>query len=297
MKKILIGFGAILASVCFTLPVKAENPKHLKQLREAKQCPKCDLSGADLSGADLSFAVLTGANLSGANLKGANLSNADLSRANLTKADLSYANLNKAYLTNANLHQSKFIGASLNNTAGLPIITAAVPLKPLKPLPLSNLSSSPTKVILPPLPKIRSLPKLPQSSRLPALPQPNFNTTFNAKPATSSYSRRIIKPINPAPIPSPITKKPANPNSSNAYPEKIKQAFMKGCSEQLKPEMQSNCSCMINKLEKKYTLAEFLEISFNLSEGRKPPASFIQIASECIAQPASAISYSFLISD
>ena len=296
MKKILIGFAAILASVCFTLPVKAENPKHLKQLRETKQCPKCDLSGADLSGADLSFAVLTGANLSGANLNGANLSNADLSRANLTKADLSYANLNKAYLTNANLHQSKFIGASLNNTAGLPIITAAVPLKPLKPLPLPNLSSSPTKVILPPLPKIRSLPKLPQSSRLPVLPQPNINTSFNAKPATSSYSRRIIKPINPAPIPSAITKKPANPNSSNAYPDKIKQAFIIGCSEQLKPEMQSNCSCMIIKVEKEYSLTEFLEISVDLSEGKQPPARFMQITFECVTQTTSVISRNLPIS-
>lgn len=296
MKKILIGFGTVVASLCLPLSVKAENPEHLKQLRETKQCPRCDLSGVDLSGTDLSFAVLTGANLSGANLNGANLSNADLTGANLTKADLSYANLNKAYLTNANLHQSKFIGASLNNTRGLPIITAAVPLTPLKPLPLPNLSPPPTKVILPPLPKIRSLPKLPQSSRLPVLPQPNFNTSFNAKPATSSYSRRILKPINPAPIPSPITKKPANSDSSNAYPDKIKQAFIKGCSEQLKPEMQSNCSCMINKVEKEYSLTEFMEISVDLSEGKQPPARFIQITFECVTQTTSVISRNLPIS-
>lgn len=278
MNKILIGWGVILTSVCLTLPVKAENPEHLKQLRETKQCHKCDLSGADLSGADLSFAVLTGANLTGANLTRANLSNADLSRANLTKADLSYANLNKAYLTNANLHQSKFIGASLNNTTGLPIITAAVPLKPIKPIPLPNFSPS-TKVELPPL------PKLPRSATLPVLPQPNFNSNFKPKP----LPRPLLKPIKSAPIPPLTSKKPVNPNSSSTYPDKIKQAFIKGCSEKLKPEMQSNCSCMINKLEKQYTLTEFLEISFDLSEGRKPPARFMQIAFECVNQPTPVI--------
>jgi uncharacterized protein YjbI with pentapeptide repeats len=295
VKKILIGCGAVLTSLCLTLPVKAENPEHLKQLRETKQCAKCDLSGADLSGADLSFAVLTGANLSGANLKGANLSNADLSRANLNKADLSYANLNKAYLTNANLHQSKFIGASLNNTTGLPVITAAVPLKPIKPIPLPNFSSSPTKIILPPLPKI---PAKTPSTPLPVLPQPRFNTSFKAKPVTPSSRsyRRIAKPINTTPLPPLTSIKPANSNSSNAYPDKIKQAFVKGCSEKLQPEMQSNCGCMINKMEKEYTLAEFMELSFDLSEGKQPPARFIQIASECLTQPKSVISRNLPIS-
>lgn len=281
MKKILIGFGVVLTSFCLTLPVKAENPEHLKQLRETKQCQKCDLSGADLRGADLSFAVLTGANLSGANLKAANLSNADLSRANLTKADLSYANLNKAYLTNANLHQTKFIGAELSNTTGLPVITAAVPLKPIKPLP---------KLILPPLPKQPSLPKLPRSEPLPVLPQPRFNTSFKVKP--------LAKLPKTTPLPPLTSKKPVNSQSRspNVYPDKIKQAFIKGCSEKLKPEMQSNCGCMINKVEKEYSLAEFMEISVDLSEGKKPPARFIQIASECLTQPTSVISHNLPIS-
>lgn len=285
MNKILIACGVISTSLCLTFPLRAENPKHLKQLRETKHCAKCDLSGADLSGADLSFAVLTGANLSGANLKKANLSNADLSRANLNQADLSYANLNKAYLTNANLHKTKFIEASLNNTRGLPVITATVPLKQIKPIPLPNFSSPPTKVILPPLPKV------PQSSSLPVLPKPNFNPSFNGR------RTQRIQPLKPIALPPLTLKKPANSNSSNAYPDKIKQAFIKGCSEKLKPEMQSNCSCIINQAEKEYTLTEFLEISFDLSEGRKAPARFIQIASECIAQPTSVISYSFPISD
>ena len=281
MKEILIGFGAVLTSLCLTLPVKAENPEHLKQLRETKQCQKCDLSGADLSGADLSFAVLVGANLSGANLKGANLSNADLSQANLKKADLSYANLSKAYLNNANLDQTKFIGAELSNTSGLPVITAAVPLEPLKPLP---------KLILLPLPKLSS-PELPLSKPLPVLPQPNFNSGFNARQSTQR-----IQPLKPIPLPPLTSKKTANSNSSNVYPEKIKQAFIKGCSEQMQPEMQPACGCMINKMEKEYSLNEFLEISFDLSEGKQPPVRFMQLAFECITQPAPVISHNLPIS-
>ncbi len=53
---------------------------------------------------------------------------------------------------------------------------------------------------------------------------------------------------------------------------------------------------MINKVEKEYTLAEFMEISFDLSEGKQPPARFVQIASECITQPTSVISRNLPIS-
>lgn len=252
MKKILIGFGAVLTSFCLTLPVKAENREHLKQLRETKQCQKCDLSGADLRGADLSFAVLTGANLSGANLKGANLSNADLSRANLTKADLSNANLNKASLNNANLHQTKFIGAELSNTSGLPVMTEI------------DESKSPQRV------KINISPD-------------------------SLLSRNIVKiRLKPRQTQLPL-KKPVT-QSNSEFPQRIRQAFIKGCSEQIQPEMEPACGCMINKMEKEYSLNEFMEISVDLSEGKKPPARFIQIASECLTQPTSVISHNLPIS-
>ncbi|MDJ0736867.1 MAG: pentapeptide repeat-containing protein [Nostocaceae cyanobacterium] len=234
----LIAVTIIFASACLTLPAGAENPKHLQQLRESKQCSQCDLSGVDLSGADLSFAVLVGANLSGANLKGANLSNADLTGANLTKADLSQANLNQAYLNNANLHQTKFIGASLSNARGLPIMTATVPLKPLPKLSLSTL---PTKK-----PTIAPIPL--------------------AKPFPSAT---IKKPIN------------SQSQSSNTYPEKIKQLFLTGCSEEMQTEMQPACSCVLNKIEKEYSLAEFLQISFELAEGKQPPKRWMQITFEC----------------
>ena len=68
-----------------------------------KDCPGCDLAGAQLKRRNLAGANLAGANLAGASLhravlRGANLSDADLTDANLNKTDLLQANLTNAKL-------------------------------------------------------------------------------------------------------------------------------------------------------------------------------------------------------
>lgn len=73
------------------LSAGAYDPKHLKQLKETDQCPKCDLEeaylrGAYLRGAYLEYVTLWKANLEGAYLEGANLSKANLNGANLKGA-------------------------------------------------------------------------------------------------------------------------------------------------------------------------------------------------------------------
>lgn len=100
-----------------------ENPDSntlVKQLKETKQCPKCNLSGVDLSAMNLEDANLEGANLTEAKLKGIHLKNANLKGANLTKADLIKADLTNADLTNAklmnaDLTESYFENADLIN--------------------------------------------------------------------------------------------------------------------------------------------------------------------------------------
>jgi uncharacterized protein YjbI with pentapeptide repeats len=94
----------------------------LDRLRGSKQCPKCDLSEANLSGAKLNRADLSGANLrnadlswanlNGAGLVGTDLSHADLSNANLSWSDLRGANLTEATLTRANLTGAKLSGVT-----------------------------------------------------------------------------------------------------------------------------------------------------------------------------------------
>jgi hypothetical protein len=102
--------------------LEAFDQADLDQLRASKQCPKCDLAGANLSGAKLNRADLSEtnlrnadlswANLNGAGLVGTDLSNADLSNANLSWSDLRGANLTEATLTRANLTGAKLGGAT-----------------------------------------------------------------------------------------------------------------------------------------------------------------------------------------
>ena len=67
MKHLILAIALILP-----LSVGAYDPDHLTLLKETNECPKCDLSGANLKGANLRGAFLMSANLDGAYLKGAN---------------------------------------------------------------------------------------------------------------------------------------------------------------------------------------------------------------------------------
>lgn len=91
--------------------------------QHARNCPGCDLRGANLkradlrnarlAGADLSGAVLHGANLAGADLTGARLTDANLNRADLRQAKLAGADLTEAYLYAARLDGANLTGADL----------------------------------------------------------------------------------------------------------------------------------------------------------------------------------------
>jgi uncharacterized protein YjbI with pentapeptide repeats len=83
-----------------------KNVDIISQLLETKQCQRCNLSGANLSGTNLSGANLAGANLNGANLSGTNLSGANLSGASVNGTNLSGANLNGTIMPNGKLSQS-----------------------------------------------------------------------------------------------------------------------------------------------------------------------------------------------
>jgi uncharacterized protein YjbI with pentapeptide repeats len=80
--------------------------KQVRQVKQFKECVKCNLQGADLTGADLSGAKLMSANLTGADLSGAKLRSADLSGAKLRSADLSRAKLRSANLNIADLRSA-----------------------------------------------------------------------------------------------------------------------------------------------------------------------------------------------
>ena len=84
----------------------------------ARDCPDCNLAGANLHKAELvaarlQGADLTGADLSMANLRRADLQGADLEDANLFRANLPGADLRDADLTGANLEGANLIRADL----------------------------------------------------------------------------------------------------------------------------------------------------------------------------------------
>jgi uncharacterized protein YjbI with pentapeptide repeats len=95
MKKLVITVGLLMvAGMCFGF--KPEDlGKITKTCTCTTSCPKCDLSGTDLSGADLSEANLEGANLTEADLRGTNLS-----KANLKSTDLKHAKFGELYKRN-----------------------------------------------------------------------------------------------------------------------------------------------------------------------------------------------------
>jgi len=59
---------------------------------------------------------------------------------------------------------------------------------------------------------------------------------------------------------------------------------MKGCSKNREARMKPPCSCAINKLQERYSLAEFMEISVDLSDGKTPPTAFMQIVFQCVSE-------------
>ena len=102
-------------------PLVEERPQPVADARDtgvtveflARDCPGCNLAGADLGKAELAGAKLAGADLHGANLSMANLRRADLQKANLNGATLVYANLPGANLRGADLRGARLKGANL----------------------------------------------------------------------------------------------------------------------------------------------------------------------------------------
>src|ERR1700756_4707770 len=98
MKSLIFAAPPVLALGLFLAaagPGRAGDPAEFLAGR-IKDCPGCDLAGANLKRFDL-----TQADLAGANLAGANLHRAQLTRVNLSGANLTGANLNKADLKRA----------------------------------------------------------------------------------------------------------------------------------------------------------------------------------------------------
>ena len=107
--------------VATTAGANAFDKEDLDKLHETGDCPKCDLSDANLRGADLSGAILLNADLSGAYLVEADLRNAFLLSADLEGAELNGADLSGAALFHTELAGANLEGATLTDTLYEPV--------------------------------------------------------------------------------------------------------------------------------------------------------------------------------
>ena len=109
----------LLLTVLLGAPLSAR-ADDLIVLLEARSCPNCELTDADLvhadlRNADLKAADLQRANLSSARLDGADLRDADLRFSNLQGASLRGVDLRQSNLYGADLRQADLTGARLDN--------------------------------------------------------------------------------------------------------------------------------------------------------------------------------------
>lgn len=102
------------AAFCAELSISTEVQGNITTLQQTKNCPQCDLSGANLNRMDLSGANLEGANLSRAKLNLANLTGANLRKADLRDVVFGGADLAEADLRGADLRGTSFAGAYMS---------------------------------------------------------------------------------------------------------------------------------------------------------------------------------------
>jgi uncharacterized protein YjbI with pentapeptide repeats len=132
MKLKIVATVALLACFGFAEQALGLNQLDLDQLKATNACPRCNLSGADLTQLNLTGVNLRGADLSGATLSQANLTNADLTGANLEGAVLNSVNLSGASLTGANLKSASLENADLSYAGFISANLEAANLKDAK---------------------------------------------------------------------------------------------------------------------------------------------------------------------
>jgi hypothetical protein len=57
-------------------------------------------------------------------------------------------------------------------------------------------------------------------------------------------------------------------NAGNKYPEQVRTNFVNGCAAKLPPEYKKNCECMLEQIEKKYSLADYAQVEQDMKAGK-----------------------------
>jgi hypothetical protein len=52
------------------------------------------------------------------------------------------------------------------------------------------------------------------------------------------------------------------------YPDQVRTNFVNSCSGKLPPEYKKNCECMLEQVEKKYSLKEYIRLEDDIRAGK-----------------------------
>ncbi len=57
-------------------------------------------------------------------------------------------------------------------------------------------------------------------------------------------------------------------SAGNKFPEQVRTNFVNGCAAKLPPEFKKNCECMLEQIEKKYSLADYTQVEQDMKAGK-----------------------------
>lgn len=52
------------------------------------------------------------------------------------------------------------------------------------------------------------------------------------------------------------------------YPDQVRTTFINSCAGKLAPEYKKNCECVLEAIEKKYSLADYIKIENDIKAGK-----------------------------
>ena len=57
-------------------------------------------------------------------------------------------------------------------------------------------------------------------------------------------------------------------SAGNKFPDQVRTNFVNGCAAKLPPEYKPNCECMLEQVEKKYSIAQYAQVEKDMQAGK-----------------------------
>ncbi len=98
---------------------------------------------------------------------------------------------------------------------------------------------------------------------------------------TNAGNTNTVPPINSSATSNAVGNSVAAPSAGGAYPEEVRDEFLKSC--QGAGSDVKLCTCLLDKIQAKYSFEEFTVMELKLSSG-DPPEEFVQFVGGAKAQ-------------